>query len=105
MLLLILMHLLVILLTGQLLFSSRSKLVDGSEVIQEIHAKPKTSLASGPAAGMVGQNMDLNANKPGLEPPSQGNSALTCVCLLHLRTAQRRKLKPFWLEPNSNLLG
>ena len=76
MLLLILMQLLVSFLTRQSLFSSRSKLVDGSEVIQEIHAKPKTSLASGPAAGMVGQNMDLNANKPGLEPPSQGNLAL-----------------------------
>ncbi len=52
----------------------RSKLVDGTEVIQEIHAKPKTSLATGPSSGMMGQNLDLNANKPGLEPPSQGIS-------------------------------
>lgn len=54
-------------------FLSRSKLVDGTEVIQEIHAKPKTSLVSGPPPGMMAtQNTDLNANKPGLEPPSQG---------------------------------
>ena len=50
----------------------RTKLVDGTEVIQEIHAKPKTSLTSGPSPGMVAQNMDMNANRPGLEPPSQG---------------------------------
>jgi len=52
---------------------SRAKLVEGSEVIQEIHTKPKLSIANAPSAGMIGQSMDTNSSRPGLEPPSQGN--------------------------------
>lgn len=53
--------------------SLRAKFVEGSEVIQEIHTKPKLNIANAPSAGMIGQSMDPNSNRPGLEPPSQGN--------------------------------
>lgn len=62
--------------------SYKTKLVDGTEVVQEVHAKPKTSFSSpGQGPGFFGNFDEVNGNKPGLEGPSAGHidwiSALT----------------------------
>ena len=50
---------------------TRSKLVDGTEVVQEVHAKPKTTYSSaGQGPGSFGNIDDVNGNKPGLEGPA-----------------------------------
>lgn len=51
--------------------SYRSKLVDGTEVVQEVHAKPKNMLPTGQPSG--GAFDDVNGNKPGLDGPAQGH--------------------------------
>ena len=63
-------------------FFYRTKLVDGTEVVQEVLAKPKTSYSSpGQGPGLFGNFDEVNGNKPGLEGPSVGHidwiSALT----------------------------
>lgn len=59
--------------------------MDGTEVVQEVHAKPKTSFST---AGQVGPGLfgafdEVNGNKPGLEGPATGHqdwiSAMT-IC-------------------------
>ena len=51
----------------------RTKLVDGTEVVQEVHAKPKTNYSSaGQGPGFFGNVDDVNGNKPGLEGPALG---------------------------------
>ena len=55
-------------------YASRTKLVDGTEVVQEVHAKPKTSFSSpGQGPGFFGNFDEVNGNKPGLEGPSAGH--------------------------------
>ena len=50
------------------LFRFRTKLVDGTEVVQEVQAKPKTSYSSpGQGPGLFGNFDEVNGNKPGLE--------------------------------------
>ena len=64
--------------------SYKTKLVDGTEVVQEVHAKPKSSAY--PVSSGQNSNFDheVNGNKPGLEGPSIGHidwiSSLT-LCL------------------------
>ena len=49
-------------------FHFRTKLVDGTEVVQEVQAKPKTSYSSpGQGPGLFGNFDEVNGNKPGLE--------------------------------------
>ena len=49
-------------------FYFRTKLVDGTEVVQEVQAKPKTSYSSpGQGPGLFGNFDEVNGNKPGLE--------------------------------------
>ena len=49
-------------------FNFRTKLVDGTEVVQEVQAKPKTSYSSpGQGPGLFGNFDEVNGNKPGLE--------------------------------------
>ena len=56
-------------------FYSRTKLVDGTEVIQEVHAKPKTAFANPGQvpAGLFGNFDEVNGNKPGFEGPASGH--------------------------------
>ena len=50
------------------IFYFRTKLVDGTEVVQEVQAKPKTSYSSpGQGPGLFGNFDEVNGNKPGLE--------------------------------------
>ena len=42
--------------------------MDGTEVVQEVQAKPKTSYSSpGQGPGLFGNFDEVNGNKPGLE--------------------------------------
>ena len=46
--------------------------MDGTEVVQEVQAKPKTSYSSpGQGPGLFGNFDEVNGNKPGLEGKSQ----------------------------------
>ena len=95
----------------------RTKLVDGTEVIQEVHAKPKTNYSSTGqgtylhiflclhfhlhysthqmfvylyftgGAGFFGSVDDVNGNKPGLEGPALGH--LDWISALTLCQASR----------------
>ena len=95
-------------------FVFRTKLVDGTEVIQEVHAKPKTNYSSTGqgllnflihiiqhysyqlfvyfiffpgGAGFFGSVDDVNGNKPGLEGPALGH--LDWISALTLCQASR----------------
>jgi hypothetical protein len=65
--------------------SYRSKLVDGVEVVHEVHAKPKASaalssspessssrMATAAVSASTDASIDAFVNKPGLEAPAQG---------------------------------
>ena len=61
--------------------SYKTKLVDGTEVVQEVHAKPKSNQGQ---TSTFANDHEVNGNKPGLEGPSIGHidwiSSLT-LCL------------------------
>lgn len=58
--------------------------MEGTEVVQEVHAKPKTSFSTaGQGPGLFGNFDEIHGNKPGLEGPAAGHqdwiSAMT-IC-------------------------